>query len=213
MHSSPNVLYIQLPPLWDQLEALWRQGNAKTAANDVDISQASDISAIANPAGPAEVISKTASEDRDGKKDAANNQDSVEELLLVEEGQLEESAEELEESHHIGTQTNGADESIEAGESNGKEDAEQGELFSAGKERKEEAKDQIEDCNKADDTKEELCDSGLEISGQEASDNAAEVIGNLKEKKEAGEEKQCEDYTWRVLILWTDTNLDGEVRR
>ena len=192
---------------------MWRHGNAKTAANDVDISQASDISAIANPAGPAEVISKTASEDRDGKKDAANNQDSVEELLLVEEGQLEESAGELEDSHHIGTQTNGAEESIEAGESNGKEDAEQGELFSAEREGNEEAKEPIDDGNKAEETKEELCDSGLEISGQEASDNAAEVTDNLKEKKEAGEEKQCEDFTWRVLILWTDTNLHGEVRR
>ena len=117
---------------------MWRQGNPKaghTNANDVDISQASDISAIDNPAGPAEMISKTASEDTDGKKDAANNQDgrdSLEELLVVEEGELEESAGELEESHRdIGTQTNRAEESIEAEESNGKEDAEQGELFFA----------------------------------------------------------------------------------
>merc|ERR1711874_328912 len=61
----------QLPPLWDQLEALWREeGNASVdrTANEVDISEASGISATTIPA---ESNSKTdqasgISEDADG---------------------------------------------------------------------------------------------------------------------------------------------------
>ena len=79
--------------------------------------------------------------------------------------------------------------------------------------KKDGVKDPIDDeGNKAEQMKEELGDSGLEISAQEGSDNSdnSEKKGAEGKSEEA---KQDDGYTWRVLILWTDPKMHGEVRR
>ena len=90
-------------------------------------------------------------------------------------------------------------------------------------EKKVDQDDPVEEPMEADeDTKEELCDSGLEISGQEGSDNSADVTDDSKAKRaggKSGETKQGGDgshpleFSWRVLILWTDPEMHREVRR
>ena len=74
-----------------------------------------------------------------------------------------------------------------------------------------------DDVNKAEETKEELCDSGLEISGQEGSDNSADVTDDSKKKKAEAKQSNYSshplDFSWRVLIVWTDPEMHREVRR
>ena len=139
----------QLPSLWDQLEALWRQ-ERNNAGETVDICDARN---------PAEITSKT------------------------------------EEGSEI---SGGADGS--------------GVKENVGRERKEEK----EGVNKAEETKEDLYDSGLEISGQEGSANFADVTDDPKKKKaegKSGEAKQGDDGSWRVLIVWSDPEMHRELRR
>ena len=216
----------QLPSLWDQLEALWRQ-ERNNAGETVDICDARNPAEITSKTEEGSEISggadgtETILSGSESKEDEPNEQDDpVEELLVVEELEEEKegSAGVLENSQqssavnkaNVATQTKGAEEDIESKGSDVKENV--------GRERKEEK----EGVNKAEETKEDLCDSGLEISGQEGSANFADVTDDPKKKKaegKSGEAKQGDDsshpleFSWRVLIVWSDPEMHREVRR
>ena len=153
------------------------------------------------------------------KKDVPNNQDDPEEEVLaveeLEEGVLEDSAANKEPDHRdFGTQTQMRQKRQKA---KMKQKIVAKDAEDERERKKDEVKDPIDDeGNKAEQTKEELGDSGLEISAQEGSDNSADVTDDSKKKETEGkseEAKQDGSYTWRVLILWTDPKMHGEVRR
>ena len=228
IHSLPvcicRILHInshcstQLPPMWDQLESLWRKEgkNGSLSQTTNDIGETADISDARNPA---EIISKTdegseisggtdgaktslsGSESKDGeKKDEPNDQDGpVEELPVVKE---------LEEEGSAADKANVATQTIEADESNVKENA--------GRERKEQEEEDVkdyDDVNKAEETEEDLCDSGLEISGQEGSDNSDDSKTKKAEAKQGDDGSHPLEFSRRVLIIWTDPAMYREVRR
>ena len=220
---------------------MWRQdgngGEGGQTANEVDNGEASSgISATTNPAESTRKTDKASetSEDTDGpgaktgailsvseskedeeKKDVPNNQDDPEEEVLavdeLEEGVLEDSAANKEPDHRdFGTQT-------QRRQKTQKTKMEQKIVAKDAEDERERKKDEVKDPiddegNKAEQMKEELGDSGLEISAQEGSDNSddSEKKGTEGKSEEA---KQDDGYTWRVLILWTDPKMHGEVRR